>query len=232
MEKTENIAKMTLNKSSLIPVIAIDGPTASGKGTVAQKVAESLGYHYLDSGALYRLVGLASFKQGISTAIEADLISIAKNLNVIFQGDKVILDGEDVSDQIRQEEMGKRASEVAVHQGVRQALVARQQAFRQEPGLVADGRDMASVIFTDAATKVFLTATAEARADRRYKQLIAKGFSANIQVLLQDLRERDARDANRSNSPLKAVEGAHHLDTTSMTIEEAVNQVLKWHQAN
>ena len=133
---------------------------------------------------------------------------------------------------IRQEEMGKRASEVAVHMGVRQALVARQQAFRQEPGLVADGRDMASVIFTDAVTKVFLTASAEARADRRYKQLIAKGFSANIQVLLQDLRERDARDANRSNSPLKAVEGAHHLDTTSMTIEEAVNQVLKWHQAS
>jgi cytidylate kinase len=223
---------MTLDKSPLTPVIAIDGPTASGKGTVAQKVAERLGYHYLDSGALYRLVGLASFKQGISTAIEADLIPIAKNLNVIFQGDRVILDGEDVSDQIRQEEMGKRASEVAVHQGVRQALVARQQAFRQEPGLVADGRDMASVIFTDAATKVFLTATAEARADRRYKQLIAKGFSANIQVLLQDLRDRDARDANRSNSPLKAVEGAHHLDTTSMTIEEAVNQVLKWHQAN
>ena len=223
---------MTLDKSSMIPVIAIDGPTASGKGTVAQQVAERLGYHYLDSGALYRLVGLASFKEGISTAIEADLIPIAKNLNVIFQGDRVILDGEDVSDQIRQEEMGKRASEVAVHQGVRHALVARQQAFRQEPGLVADGRDMASVIFTDAATKVFLTATAEARADRRYKQLIAKGFSANIQVLLQDLRDRDARDANRSNSPLKAVEGAHHLDTTSMTIEEAVNQVLKWHQAN
>ena len=223
---------MTLDKSSMIPVIAIDGPTASGKGAVAQQVAERLGYHYLDSGALYRLVGLASFKEGISTAIEADLIPIAKNLNVIFQGDRVILDGEDVSDQIRQEEMGKRASEVAVHQGVRHALVARQQAFRQEPGLVADGRDMASVIFTDAATKVFLTATAEARADRRYKQLIAKGFSANIQVLLQDLRDRDARDANRSNSPLKAVEGAHHLDTTSMTIEEAVNQVLKWHQAN
>jgi len=232
VKKSKNIAKMTLDKSSMIPVIAIDGPTASGKGTVAQQVAERLGYHYLDSGALYRLVGLASFKQGISTAIEADLIPIAKNLNVIFQGDRVILDGEDVSDQIRQEEMGKRASEVAVHQGVRHALVARQQAFRQEPGLVADGRDMASVIFTDAATKVFLTATAEARADRRYKQLIAKGFSANIQVLLQDLRDRDARDANRSNSPLKAVEGAHHLDTTSMTIEEAVNQVLKWHQAN
>ena len=224
--------QMTEINSSNIPVIAIDGPTASGKGTVAQQVATRLGYHYLDSGALYRLVGLASFKRGISTASEADLIPIAKNLNVIFQEDRVILDGEDVSDQIRQEEMGKRASEVAVHTGVRQALVARQQAFRQKPGLVADGRDMASVIFTDAVTKVFLTASAEARADRRYKQLIAKGFSANIDVLLQDLRDRDARDANRSQSPLKAVEGAHHLDTTSMTIEEAVNQVLRWHQAS
>ena len=223
---------MTEINSSNTPVIAIDGPTASGKGTVAQQVAKRLGYHYLDSGALYRLVGLASFKRGISTDSEADLIPIAKNLNVIFQEDRVILDGEDVSDQIRQEEMGKRASEVAVHTGVRQALVARQQAFRQKPGLVADGRDMASVIFTDAVTKVFLTASAEARADRRYKQLIAKGFSANIDVLLQDLRDRDARDANRSQSPLKAVEGAHHLDTTSMTIEEAVNQVLKWHQAS
>ncbi len=223
---------MTQNTNTLIPVIAIDGPTASGKGTVAQLVAEHLGYHYLDSGALYRLVGLASFKVGVSTASEPDLIPIAKNLNVNFQGDRVFLAGEDVTDQIRQEEMGKRASEVAVHTGVRNALISRQRAFRQKPGLVADGRDMASVIFTDAATKVFLTASAEARADRRYKQLIAKGFSANIQVLLQDLRERDARDANRSNSPLKAVEGAHHLDTTSMTIEEAVNQVLKWHHAS
>lgn len=223
---------MTQNTNTLIPVIAIDGPTASGKGTVAQLIAERLGYHYLDSGALYRLVGLASLKVGVSTASEVDLIPIAENLNVNFQGDRVFLGGEDVTDQIRQEEMGKRASEVAVHTGVRKALIARQRAFRQKPGLVADGRDMGSVIFTDAATKVFLTASAEARADRRYKQLIAKGFSANIQVLLQDLRERDARDANRCNSPLKAVEGAHHLDTTSMTIEEAVNQVLKWHQTN
>lgn len=223
---------MTQNTHALIPVIAIDGPTASGKGTVAQLVAERLGYHYLDSGALYRLVGLASFKAGVSTSSEPGLIPIAENLNVNFQGDRVFLEGEDVTDQIRQEEMGKRASEVAVHTGVRNALISRQRAFRQKPGLVADGRDMASVIFTDAVTKVFLTASAEARAERRYKQLIAKGFSANIQVLLQDLRERDARDANRSNSPLKAVEGAHHLDTTSMTIEEAVNQVLKWHQAN
>ena len=223
---------MTQNANTLIPVIAIDGPTASGKGTVAQLIAERLGYHYLDSGALYRLVGLASLKVGVSTASEVDLIPITENLNVNFQGDRVFLGAEDVTDQIRQEEMGRRASEVAVHAGVRKALIVRQRSFRQKPGLVADGRDMASVIFKDAATKVFLTASAEARADRRYKQLIAKGFSANIQVLLQDLRERDARDANRSNSPLKAVEGAHHLDTTSMTIEEAVNQVLKWHQAN
>ena len=223
---------MTQNTNTLIPVIAIDGPTASGKGTVAQLIAERLGYHYLDSGALYRLVGLASFKVGVSTASEAGLIPIAENLNVNFQGDRVFLGGEDVTDQIRQEEMGRRASEVAIHPMVRQALVTRQRAFRQKPGLVADGRDMASVNFTDAVTKVYLTASAESRAERRYKQLIAKGFSANIQVLLQDLRERDARDANRSNSPLKAVEGAHFLDTTSMTIEEAVNQILKWHQVN
>ncbi len=223
---------MTQNTNTHTPVIAIDGPTASGKGTVAQKVAEHLGYHYLDSGALYRLVGLASFKKGISTASEHDLTPIAKDLNVIFQGDRIILEGEDVSDQIREEEMGRRASEVAIHPMVRQALVARQRTFRQKPGLVADGRDMASVIFTDAVTKVYLTASAEARAERRFKQLIAKGFSANIQVLLQDLLDRDERDANRGNSPLKAVEGAHHLDTTSMTIEEAVNQILKWHQVN
>ena len=223
---------MTTISTQSVPVIAIDGPTASGKGTVAQRVAEALGFHYLDSGALYRLVGLASFKAGVSTDSELDLIPITEKLNVIFQGDRVFLAGEDVTDAIRQEEMGKRASEVAIHPGVRAALVARQQAFRQAPGLVADGRDMASVIFQDAITKVFLTASVEARAERRYKQLIAKGFSANMSILLQDLRDRDARDANRSTSPLKAVEGAHHLDTTSMTIEEAVNQVLAWYKAS
>ena len=223
---------MTVISNNSVPVIAIDGPTASGKGTVAQRVADALGFHYLDSGALYRLVGLASHQRGVSTSSESELIPIAEKLNVIFQGDKVILAGEDVTETIRQEEMGKRASEVAIHPGVRAALVARQQAFRQQPGLVADGRDMASVIFKDAVTKVFLTASVDARAQRRYKQLIAKGFSANMSVLLQDLRDRDARDANRSNSPLKAVEGAHHLDTTSMTIDEAVNQVLDWYKAS
>ena len=222
---------MTAISTQSVPVIAIDGPTASGKGTVAQRVADALGFHYLDSGALYRLVGLASLQAGISTDSEQDLVPIAEKLNVIFQGDRVILAGEDVTDAIRQETIGKRASEVAIHPGVRAALVGRQQAFRQAPGLVADGRDMASVIFKDAVTKIFLTASVEARAERRYKQLIAKGFSANMSVLLQDLRDRDARDANRSSSPLKAVEGAHHLDTTSMTIDEAVNQVLDWYKA-
>ena len=222
---------MTAISTQSVPVIAIDGPTASGKGTVAQRVADALGFHYLDSGALYRLVGLASLQAGISTDSEQNLVPIAEKLNVIFQGDRVILAGEDVTDAIRQETIGKRASEVAIHPGVRAALVGRQQAFRQAPGLVADGRDMASVIFKDAVTKIFLTASVEVRAERRYKQLIAKGFSANMSVLLQDLRDRDARDANRSSSPLKAVEGAHHLDTTSMTIDEAVNQVLDWYKA-
>lgn len=221
---------MTAIPTQSVPVIAIDGPTASGKGTVAQRVADALGFHYLDSGALYRLVGLASLQAGIATDSEQALAPIAEKLDVIFQGDRVFLAGEDVTDAIRQEAIGKRASEVAVHPQVRAALVARQQAFRQAPGLVADGRDMASVIFKDAVTKVFLTASVEARAERRYKQLIAKGFSANMSVLLQDLRDRDARDANRSTSPLKAVEGAHHLDTTSMTIDEAVNQVLDWYK--
>ncbi len=221
---------MTAIPTQSVPVIAIDGPTASGKGTVAQRVADALGFHYLDSGALYRLVGLASLQAGIATDSEQALAPIAEKLDVIFQGDRVFLAGEDVTDAIRQEAIGKRASEVAVHPQVRAALVARQQAFRQAPGLVADGRDMASVIFKDAVTKVFLTASVEARAERRYKQLIAKGFSANMSILLQDLRDRDARDANRSTSPLKAVEGAHHLDTTSMTIDEAVNQVLDWYK--
>ena len=221
---------MTDKTGAEIPVIAIDGPTASGKGAVAQLVAKTLGFHYLDSGALYRLVGLVSYERGVSTDNERELESLARNLNVIFQGDKIILEGRDVTDAIRLEEMGKRASEVAVHPLVRRGLVERQRAFRQAPGLVADGRDMASAIFTDAQTKVFLTASVVVRAERRYKQLIAKGISANIDTLLQDLRERDARDQSRSASPLKPVEGSHHLDTTSMTIEEAVRQILKWHQ--
>lgn len=213
-----------------IPVIAIDGPTASGKGTVAQKVAEHFGFHYLDSGALYRLVGLASFKEGVALTDEATLSRIAKELPVIFQGDRIFLNKQDVTDDIRQEEMGKRASAVGAIKGVRTALVDRQRAFLQAPGLVADGRDMASVIFPDAVLKVFLTASVEARADRRYKQLIAKGFSANISTLTQDLRERDERDTQRADAPLTVVSGARILDTTQMTVDQAVNQVIDWYK--
>jgi len=215
---------------SHIPVIAIDGPTASGKGTVAQKVAEYFGFHYLDSGALYRLVGLASFLQGVSLTDEVGLSKIAQELPVTFLGEKVFLNNQDVTDDIRQEEMGKRASVVGAIKGVRTALVERQRAFLQAPGLVADGRDMASVIFPAAGLKVFLTATVEARAERRYKQLIAKGFSANIHTLTQDLRERDERDTQRADAPLTVVSGARMLDTTQMTVVEAVNQVIDWYK--
>jgi cytidylate kinase len=213
-----------------VPVIAIDGPTASGKGTVAQKVAEHFGFHYLDSGALYRLVGLASFKEGVALTDESTLSQIAKELPVVFQGDRIFLNKQDVTDDIRQEEMGKRASAVGAIKGVRSALVDRQRAFLQAPGLVADGRDMASVIFPDAVLKVFLTASVDARADRRYKQLIAKGFSANIATLTQDLRERDERDTQRADAPLTVVSGARMLDTTQMTVEQAVNQVIDWYK--
>lgn len=218
-----------MTNSSPIPVIAIDGPTASGKGTVAQLVAERLGFHYLDSGALYRLVGLASQKSGVSLEDEAVLSKIAESLPVKFIGNKIILDNQDVTDDIRQEEIGKRASAVGAIKGVRTALVDRQRAFLTAPGLVADGRDMASVIFPNAILKVFLTASAHARADRRYKQLIAKGFSANIDVLTRDLQERDERDMNRSDAPLAQVPGAYLLDTTDLNIEQAVHQVLTWY---
>jgi cytidylate kinase len=216
--------------SSIYPVIAIDGPTASGKGTVAQLVSQALGFHYLDSGALYRLVGLASKLQGVDLSDEPGLAKIAAELPVVFQGDKILLNNHDVSDDIRQEEMGKRASAVGAIKGVRAALVERQRAFLESPGLVADGRDMASVIFPEAVLKVFLTASVEARAERRYKQLIAKGFSANIDVLTQDLRERDERDTNRSEAPLALVPGAFLLDTTQKTVAEAVAQVLDWYK--
>ena len=219
---------MTLN-STTFPVIAIDGPTASGKGTVAQLVADQLGFHYLDSGALYRLVGLASLQSSVSLEDEAGLSEIAKNLPVQFVGDRVFLNNQDVTDEIRQEEIGKRASAVGAVKGVRLALVDRQRAFLVQPGLVADGRDMASVIFPGAILKVFLTASVEARATRRYKQLIAKGFSANIDTLTRDLQERDARDMNRSDAPLAQVSGAYLLDTTDLNIEQAVNQVLTWY---
>jgi cytidylate kinase len=209
-----------------IPVIAIDGPSASGKGTVAQRVAAKLGFHYLDSGALYRLVALAAMRSGIELGDEHALSEVAAHLNVVFAGAEIRLDNENVTDTIRSEECGNAASRIAAYPLVRAALLERQRAFCQIPGLVADGRDMGSVVFPAAILKVFLTATAETRAQRRHKQLMEKGMSANIATLLQDIRERDARDSNRSIAPLQLGVGTHLLDTTSLDISRAVDRVL------
>ena len=216
---------------SSFPVIAIDGPTASGKGTVASLVAEKLGFHYLDSGALYRLVALASEKKGINVENGLELGLLVPKLLILFKNGRILLNGEDVTDAIRTESMGLRASALAIHPEVRSALVGLQRSFRQSPGLVADGRDMASVIFPDAVLKVFLTATAAARAERRYKQLIAKGISAKLEDLLQDLQERDARDSSRGTAPLLVADGAKVLETSNLSIDQAVKAVLDWYQS-
>lgn len=216
---------------TIIDVITIDGPTASGKGTVAHKVADALGFHLLDSGALYRLVALASDRADVEIGDVDALAKIALRLDVKFGPDKVWLDGEEVSQLIRQEAIGNRASALAVHQPVRDALTALQRGFRKLPGLVADGRDMGTVIFPEARLKVFLTASVEARARRRYKQLIDKGISANIEDLLRDLEARDARDRSRAAAPLRPAEDAQRLDTSEMTVDEAVAQVLEWFAA-
>lgn len=215
-----------------IPVIAIDGPSASGKGTVAQLVAQQLGYHYLDSGALYRIVALAALKQNISWQDEAALTALARNLTIRFQHNEIYLDGTNVSEAVRTEQMSRGASEVAVHPAVRQALIGLQHSFRRAPGLVADGRDMATVIFPDASTKIYLTASAEVRAERRYKQLMAKGIHANLSKILQDLQQRDARDRQRSVAPLQKSTEAVLLETSRLTIEEAVQAVLDQQKAS
>ena len=185
------------------PVIAIDGPTASGKGTIAQRVAHALGWHYLDSGALYRLLALAAIRTQTAVQDEPGLLALASRLVPVFDGARVRLDGDDVTEAIRAESVGEAASRIAVVPAVRTALVALQHAARRPPGLVADGRDMGTVIFPDAALKVFLTASAESRAQRRTKQLIEKGFSVNITELLLSLKERDSRDAKRTAETLK-----------------------------
>ena len=216
---------------SLPPVIAIDGPTASGKGTVASLVADKLGFHYLDSGALYRLVALGSQKASIDPKNGPELGILAKKLVISFKNGQILLNSEDVTDAIRTESIGLRASATVVHPEVRRALVGVQHGFRVAPGLVADGRDMASVIFPDAVLKVFLTATAEARAERRYKQLIAKGISAKLEDLLQDLQERDARDSSSGAAPLLVADGAKVLETSDLSIDQAVKTVLDWYQS-
>ena len=214
-----------------IPVITIDGPTASGKGTVAQRVASQLGFHYLDSGALYRLTALSALRHQTPLTDEQALSRLAEAMPCKFIGDQVWLADENVTLAIRAEEVGNAASKVATLPMVRQALAGLQLAFRMSPGLVADGRDMGTVIFPSATLKVFLTASAEARAERRYKQLIGKGFSASMDGLLKDLQERDARDLSRAVAPLKPAEGAYILDTSNRTIDEAVRQVLDWYEA-
>jgi cytidylate kinase len=217
--------------SQTIPVIAIDGPSASGKGTVAALAAQALGFHYLDSGAIYRVTAYAAQQAGVDLGDEVDLADLARGLDLRFQGSEVYLDGQAVGDAIRTEEAGRAASRIAALPALRQALLERQRAFRQAPGLVTDGRDMGSTVFPDAPLKIFLTATAEERAQRRYKQLIEKGFAANLAALLQDLRERDARDAARSTAPLRQMADARLLDTTHLTIDQAVEQVLTWYRS-
>lgn len=213
-----------------VPVIAIDGPSASGKGTIAERVARSLGFHYLDSGALYRLVALAAAKEATRLDDEAALARRALHLHVSFENGEIFLFGQKVTDAIRSEACGVGASRVAALPSVRAALLARQRAFRIPPGLVAEGRDMGTVVFPDATLKVFLTASAEIRAQRRYKQLKEKGIDANIQTLLRELRERDQRDSARSVAPLQQAADARELDSSGLGIEEIVRQVLDWYR--
>lgn len=222
-----------MNNTSLPPVIAIDGPSASGKGTLAGIVAKTLGWHQLDSGMLYRLSALAVLKKNIQPGNEAEIAKVARNLNVRFVGQQVLLDNDDVSDVLREEEVGALASQIATYPLLRQALFERQLAFRKAPGLVADGRDMGTVIFPDAKLKIFLIADVNERAQRRYKQLIEKGISANLVSLLDDLKARDERDMHRSHAPLVPAEDAIIIDSSTLSIEESVAKVLAyWSEVN
>ena len=212
--------------SSSIPVITIDGPTASGKGTVAQRVASALGWAVLDSGALYRLTALAVQQQGIDPENETAVAHVAATLDVQFLPDEILLKGQEVSELIRQEHIGNLASRLAPNPKLRAALLSRQRAFRLAPGLVADGRDMGTIVFQDAQVKIFLIADVQARAQRRAKQLIEKGISANLQDLLADMRARDARDTQRSVAPLVAAKDAHVVDSSTLTIDQTVQSIL------
>ena len=222
---------------ALPPVITIDGPTASGKGTIAQSVAAKLGWHYLDSGALYRLVAFVALRQGLlaqapsSPSVEhsawaGQIAHCALNLDVRFEGDQIFEAGASVGREIRTERVGNAASVVAALQPVRDALLARQRAFRLLPGLIGDGRDMGTVVFPDAFLKIYLTASAQSRALRRYKQLIDKGIPATLEGLTADLEARDARDSNRSNAPLKPAADAILIDSTALDVDETVGAVM------
>ena len=208
-----------------VPVIAIDGPSASGKGTIASRVARELGFHYLESGALYRVLALISLREG--TLDEQRLAELAARMDVVFQDGEIVLEDEDVRDKVRSEPCGIRASEVARLRAVRQALLQRQRAFRRPPGLVADGRDMGTVVFPDAPLKIFLTASPEIRAERRYKQLKEKGIDANLRALSRDLQERDERDTKRAVAPLVPAPDSQVLDSTALSIDEVAHRILE-----
>ncbi len=217
-----------------VPVITIDGPTASGKGTIAQRVAEALRFNYLDSGALYRLVALRALQNAVGAEHAEQLSALAAAIGPRFAGGRISMAGQDVTDAIRTEEVSQLASRIAVFAGVRQALLELQRSQRKPPGLVADGRDMGTVVFPDARPKIYLTASVGARAERRYKQLIEKGFSASIPSLSQeqvrlDIEARDQRDAQRAASPLKPAEDAHRIDSSELSVDEVVALVLKWY---
>ena len=216
-----------------IPVIAVDGPSGSGKGTIARRVAEELGYHLLDSGALYRLTALAATRRGVSLDDEVAVAKVAAGLDVRFGSDasgaeQVLLEGEDVSLELRTEECGAGASTVAAQPLVREALLGLQRDFRKAPGLVADGRDMGTHVFPDAGLKVFLTASAEERAKRRYKQLKDKGIDVSLAALSRDIEARDRRDTERETAPLRAADDARTLDSSGLSIDAVTQRVLDW----
>lgn len=217
---------MTHTDSKTIPVITIDGPTASGKGTIAHRVAQALGWSVLDSGALYRLTALACQRSAVDCADEQAVAKVAANLDVSFSGENILMGHDDVAQTIRHEEVGNLASKIAAYPVLRQALLERQRAFRQLPGLVADGRDMGTIVFPDASLKIFLEADVKARAERRCKQLKEKGFSANLASLLDDMRLRDERDRSRAAAPLVPAPDAITIDSSNLTIDQTVQAVL------
>ncbi len=214
-----------------VPVITLDGPAASGKGTIAELVADALGFHYLDSGALYRIATLAALKAGVDLEDAEGLTRIAQTIEPVFEKGEILLAGEVITEAIRANDVSVATSRVAAVPGVREALFQLQRRFAKAPGLVADGRDMGTVVFPEAPLKIFMTADVEVRAKRRYDQLVKKGVKAELLQIEKELRERDQRDQNRATAPLKAAPDAHLLDTTHMGIEDVVKNVLKWWNA-